>query len=153
MKHAKEFIQIMTILKPLFRESDRFCVMPFADLCDYVAWFWNRGTISFVFDDLGEAQGVCLIKLFRDLNQFLDPFVHDPCGRFVMIELMVATQPLAFASMFDELVDRWGKQELVMWDRGERTESGAPRMYCWKEFQKLARRLTYGATEHVMKGD
>ena len=134
----------MEILRPLLRQSDRFRKMPFADLCDYVAYFWNRGTISFVFDDSGEAQGVCLIKLFRDLNQFLDPFVHEPCGQFCMIELMVASDPVTFASIFDELVDRWGRQDVIMWDRGERTENGAPRMYRWREFQKLARRLTYG---------
>jgi hypothetical protein len=149
MKHAPEYIQIMQILKPLLREYEPFSVMPFPNLCDYVAWFWNRGTISFVFNDAGEAEGVCLIKLFRHLEDFMEPFVHDPCGRFCMIEVMVASQPVAFASMFEELVDRWGKQQLVMWDRGERTESGAPRMYRWRQFQKLARRLTYGITENT----
>jgi hypothetical protein len=146
-KHAPEYIQIMQILKPLLRKYEPFRKMPFANLCDYVAWFWNRGTISFVFTDSGEAEGVCLIKLFRNLEDFMEPFVHDSCGRFCMIEVMVASHPLAFASMFEELVDRWGKQQLIMWDRGERTKSGAPRMYRWRQFQKLARRITYGITE------
>jgi hypothetical protein len=145
MKHAKEFIQIMQILEPLLREHEPLRKMPFADLCDYVAWFWNRGTISFVFNDSGEAEGVCLIKLFQHLGDFDKSLVHEPCGRFCMIEVMVAEQPLAFASMFEELVDRWGKQAVMMWDRGKRTEYGAPRMYKWKDFLRLARRITYGA--------
>ena len=91
-----------------------------------------------------EPRAICLIKLFRRLEQFLDPYVHDPCGEFVMIDLMVAEDPLAMGMIFEELVKRWHSAYTVLWDRGERTEPGAPRMYSWRQFEKVARRLSYG---------
>jgi hypothetical protein len=143
MNHAKEYLQVMDQLVPLLREHRRFCVMPRALLDDWIAYFWNRGTISYLIDGEG-ARGVCLIKLFRHLGQFFEPFVHDPCGKFCMVELLVAKDPLAIAYTYFELVKRWGKPEIMMWDRGERTEGGTPRMYTWKDYEKLTRRLTYG---------
>lgn len=121
--------------------------MPFSKICDHFAFYWNRGTFSYSIDDFGEPHGACLIKLFNRLGQFLDPYVHEPTGRFVMIELLVADNPIIMAQLCDDLVARWGPQEIVLWDRDERTEDGAPRMFTWNKFMKLARRLTYGAIE------
>jgi hypothetical protein len=143
MNHAKEYLHIMDQLVPLLREGRRFCVMPRALLNDWIAYFWNRGTISYLLDGEG-ARGVCLVKLFRHLGQFLEPFVHEPGGKFCMVELLVAKDPLAIAYTYFELVKRWGKPEIIMWDRGERTEGGSPRMYTWDQYEKLTRRLTYG---------
>lgn len=142
MKHAPEYIETMKKLVPLLREHRRFSVWKFDILCDWVAYFWNRGTISYVIDDWGNARGVCLVKLFRVLPQFLEPFVHEPCGGFCMIELMVADGPETLGWLHDDLVRRWGEHEIVMWDRGERTEGGSPRIYRWNEFERLARRIT-----------
>ena len=144
MNHAPEYIRTMRSLEPLLRGSKQFLFWEFDAICDWLSFFWNRGTISFVIDDEGRAHGVCTIKLFRNLGQFLEPFVHDPCGRFVMIEVLIADSPEVMAELCDELTDRWGKQAIVMWDRGERTESGAPRMFRWHQFQRLARRMTTG---------
>ena len=68
-----------------------------------------------------------------------------------MLEFLAANHPLAIEQVCETLSDRWGPQKIVMWDRGERTENGAPRMYTWKDFRKLTRRLSYGVTE-VQKG-
>lgn len=149
IKHAQEFLEVMDSLEPLFREWSPLSVMPFHDLCDYVAYFWNRGTISYIIDDWGHAQGVCLIKLFRNLGQFLEPFVHEPCGEFCMLVLMVADGPETMGWICQDLTRRWGPQSIVLWDRGDRTESGAPRMFTWNQFQKLARRITQGVTTNV----
>jgi hypothetical protein len=143
MKHAPEYLAVMDQLVPLLREGRRFCVMPRALLNDWIAYYWNRGTISYLIDGQ-QARGVCLIKLFSRLGQFLEPFVHEPCGKFCMVELLVAKDPLAIAYTYFELVQRWGKPEIIMWDRGERTEGGSPRMYTWNQYEKLTRRLTYG---------
>jgi hypothetical protein len=143
MKHASEYLEVMAKLEPLFNERPRFSVMDFGLLCDWVAYFWNRGTISYLLDG-DKARGVCLIKLFSRLGQFLEPFVHEPGGRFCMVELLVAKDPLAIAHTYFELVKRWGKPEIMMWDRYERTEGGAPRMFTWNQYEKLTRRLTYG---------
>lgn len=118
--------------------------MPFEKVCDHFAFYWNRGTFSFSIDESGEPHGVCLIKLFDRLEQFLEPFVHQPTGKFVMIDLLVADTPIVMANLCNELVHRWGPQEVVIWDRGERTEGGAPRMFMWNKFMKICRRLTYG---------
>jgi hypothetical protein len=143
VKHAKEYLETMDKLEPLLRDGRKFSVMPYALLCDWIAYFWNRGTISYLIDE-GQARGVCLVKLFGRLEQFLEPFVHEPGGKFCMVELLVAKDPLAIAHTFFELTGRWGKPEIILWDRGERTEGGSPRMYTWDQYEKLTRRLTYG---------
>lgn len=142
MKHAAEYLCTMKRLEPLLRQGPKFRLWQFEMLCDWLSYFWNRGTISFVIDPDGVAQGVCLVKFFRRLEQFLEPFVHEPCGRFGMVELLAANSPIAISLMYDELFGRWGRQELVLWDRGERTEKGAPRMYRWEDYLKLKHRLS-----------
>jgi hypothetical protein len=149
MKHHPVYVEIMRRLLPLLRQYKPFAGMPFALLCDHLAWFWNRGTMSYVIDSGGKPHAVCLIKLFHRLEYFLWPYIHYPCGKFVMIELMVADEPNAMAHCFNELTQRFGPQEVVVWDRQERTENGCPRMYRWSDFIKLSRRLTYGAVEYV----
>lgn len=147
--HSPGFIQKMKVLAPLLRNHPPLAEMSFDPMCDWVAYYWNRGTLCYVLNEDGTASAVCLVKFFRDLRQFMDPFIHDPCGRFCMVELMVAEEPVAMGVIFTELTKRFGPQAVILWDRGERTESGAPRMYRWHQFRKLARRLTYGITENA----
>jgi len=144
MNHAPQYIETMRKLAPLIRDVPKFCVWQFDMLCDWFAFYWNRGTLSFYLDTEGANQGVCAIKLFSRLEQFLEPFIHEPGGRFAMIELMSARSSEAMGFIYDELVKRWGRREVMIWDRGERTEGGAPRMYRWDSFEKLARRITNG---------
>jgi hypothetical protein len=147
--HHPSFVQLINTLKPLLREYKPLRVMRLDDLCDWLAWYWNRGTISWLVDDSGSPQGVCLIRLFRELDQFMDPAAHDPCGEFCFIEFLSAADPITMNSLCQSLVDTWGPQRVVMWDRSERTESGAPRMYRWDQFEKLVRRLSYGLVENT----
>lgn len=147
MTHCPEFLVVVSKLLPLLRRHRPFAEMRFDELCDHLAWYWNHQTMCFVLSEFGEPRAVCLIKLFRHLPQFLDLYVHDPCRQFVMIELMVADDPLAMGQICEELTDLYGSQECVMWDRQERTESGAPRMFTWNQFMKLARRISYGTIE------
>ena len=44
---------------------------------------------------------------------------------------------------------RWGKRDLVLWERGDRTEKSvkAPRMYRWDQYMRLTGRMTYGAVD------
>jgi hypothetical protein len=142
--HAKEYLVTMRQLEPLFRQCPAFASMQFDDLCDHVAFFWNCGTIAWVISDEGKASAVCMIKLFRKLHQFLFSYIHDPCGKFCMIDVLVAEEPNAWAWVCEELIRRWGPQEIMLWDRGERTENGAPRMYKWDQFLKLTHRATQG---------
>lgn len=145
--HSSEFLDKMRVLAPLLQNYPPLASMPFDDLCDWMSWYWNRGTMVWRISDFNEPQGVCLIRLFRRLEQFMDRDVHEPCGRFAFIELSVASDPIIMGLMFNDMTSRWGPQEVVMWDRGERTEQGTPRMYRWHQFRKLARRLSYGITE------
>jgi hypothetical protein len=143
-QHHPNFIQIISTLVPLLRQYPSLSVMQFDDLCDWMSWYWNRGTMAWWISDSGEPRGVCLIKLFRRMEQFLDRDVHEPCAKFCFIELSIAADPIIMGLMFNELVERWGPQDIMMWDRPGRTENGAPRMYKWLDFCKLARRLSYG---------
>lgn len=142
--HAPEFLTVVHTLKPLLRQYQPLSVLHTETLADWLAWYWNRGTMTWQVSDLGEPQGVCLIRLFRYLEQFLDPNAHEPCNEFCFIEFSIASDPIIMGMMFQTLSQRWGPQNTMMWDRGARTENGAPRMYTWKQFRKLARRLSYG---------
>ena len=144
VQHHPNFIGVIDTLQPLLRHYPPLAVMSFDDLADWMSWYWNRGTMAWWISDAGEPRGVCLIKLFRRLEQFMNRDVHEPCAKFCFIELMVASDPIIMGLLFNELTDRWGPQDVVLWDRGERTEKGAPRMYRWEQFVKLARRLSYG---------
>jgi len=141
--HAPEYIATMRILANRIRDVPRFSVWQFDILCDWFAYYWNKGTISFVIED-GEAKGICVIKLFSRLEQFLEPFVHEPAGQFAFIEALASDRAATHAFMWKELVGRWGHPPIVMWDRCERTEKGAPRMFRWSEFEKLSRKFTHG---------
>jgi hypothetical protein len=145
MTHAPEYIATMRQLAGRIRDVPKFSVWQFDMLCDWFSFFWNRGTISFVIAPDGTAQGVTVIKLFSRLEQFLEPFVHVPDGQFLMIEVLSCDGVQTRAKMFEELFERWGKRSVVLWDRPFRTEAGAPRMWRWDQFHKLARRFTnYG---------
>ena len=147
--HHPNFLKIIQTLKSLLRTHPPLSVMRFDDLADWMSWYWNRGTMSWAIDESGEPRGVCLIRLFRHIEQFTDPIVHDPCGEFCMIELLVSSDPITTAVLCDSLVQRWGPQNIVMWERGTRTENGCPRMFRWDQFMELARRVSYGIVENA----
>jgi hypothetical protein len=142
MNHHPNYIQTMRALVPRLREVPKFSVWQFEPICDWMAYFWNKGTISFVLDG-DKARGVCTIKLFSRLEQFLEPFVHEPGGQYAMIEALVGDGPEVFGLLLKDLIGRWGHPPIVMWDRGLRTEHGAPRMFTWQGFEKLARRFAH----------
>lgn len=147
-QHHPKFIEVISILKPMLRIYPPLAVMHFDDLLDWMSWYWNRGTMAFIIEDQ-RPQGVCLIKLFRTVGQFMD-VVHEPCGKFCFIELAIAAEPHYMGAMLEELEARWGRQDVMMWDRGDRTENGSPKMFRWKKFKRLARKLSnYGKLENA----
>lgn len=148
-RHHPVFLSVVDSLLPLLQRSKALTAMPFDDLCDHLAYFWNHGTISYIIGQDERPRAVCLIKLFRNLGQFMDAYVHEPGGEFCMIECMIADDPLAMGQIFEEFTQRWGPYRTILWDREERTEIGSPRIYKWRQFEKLARRLTYGVIENV----
>ena len=152
MNHHPQYIATIAKLLPVLSSHAPFRKMNFSDLCDYLSFFWNRGTMSFCFNEDETPAGVCLIKLFAQLPSFLDEFVHEPDGDFCMVILLAADTPNTIGQLFYELVDRWGEGRMMLWDRGARTENGAPRMYTWENYLKLTRRLTYGLVEREKYG-
>jgi hypothetical protein len=132
---------------PFIRENyEPYRAMPEKSVYDTLAWYWNRGLMDIAEDRL-EFRGICLIRPIENLDDFLDPLAFHPIGRFIWVELLIATDPVTIASLFNTLVLKWGRRETVLWDRGDRTQRGAPRMYRWDSFEKLAKRLTFGLTE------
>ena len=116
-------------------------------LYKYLAWFRDKELLA-ISSSGEEIHGVCAIKLFDQLEDFLSPEAFNPTGKFCMVDLLVATSPTAIADCFETLFARWGAQETMIWERGPRTESGAPRMYTWNQYMKLTKRLTYGLVEY-----
>lgn len=147
MKYCHKFVHLMGMVTPFIQEHHpRWRDSTDAEIAWYCAWFWDRDLMSVsVINE--EIYGVCTIKLFDKLGEFLDPHPFNPTGKFCFIDLLVSVSPTATANVFQILVDRWGPQEIVLWDRGERTEGGAPRMFSWAQFMKLSSRLTYGVIE------
>jgi hypothetical protein len=116
---------------------------PEAKLQEYLTWFADRELLA-ISASGEEIYGICTIKLFDKLEDFLSPEAFNPTGKFCQVDLLVAVSPVAIADCFETLFKRWGPQEIMLWERSERTENGAPRMFTWKEYLKLTRRLTYG---------
>ena len=116
-------------------------------LYEYMAWFRDKELLA-ISSSGEEIHGVCTIKLFDQLSDFLEPWPFNPSGKFCLVDLLVATSPTAIADCFETLFARWGPQETMIWERGLRTESGAPRMYPWNQYMKLTKRLTYGLVEY-----
>jgi hypothetical protein len=142
--HCHEFLMVMEEAIPFIRENHpKWERSSDQAIRDYCAWFWNRKLMatSFVGE---EIYGICLIKLFDDLADFLEPFPFNPTGRFALVDLLIAVSPTAIADTFEILFGRWGPQEIMIWDRQERTQGGAPRMYTWSQYLRLTDRLTYG---------
>jgi hypothetical protein len=152
MKGTLEFLGFVWLadrMVPFIRENHaRWALAPADDLYGYLGRFWGKDLLAVSCSD-DQIYGVCTIKLFDRLEDWLKPFVFEPTGKFCMVDLLVAVSPLAIADCFEVLFKRWGPQEIMIWERGERTEqtTGAPRMYTWKEYMKLTRRLTYGTVK------
>ena len=147
MKTTLEFISFCWLadrMVPFIRENhSKWKDTPNQKLYEYLAWFWGNDLLAVSFQE-EEIYGVCTIKLFDRLEDFLSPKAFNPTGKFCMVDLLVAVSPVAIANCFEILFKRWGPQEIMLWDRGERTEKGAPKMFTWSQYLKLTRRLTYG---------
>lgn len=144
MNHHPCYIATMQQLLPLLRRQRTFEDFSFEAICDYFAFGWNRGTFAYVADEEGSPRGAVLIRIFEKLNQFMDPFIHVPHGTFLMVDMFVAEGPTVMARLYYDVVNRWGPRMIVLWDRGERTQNKEPRMFTWPQFERLARRITYG---------
>jgi hypothetical protein len=150
MKHALVFERIMRKVDPFIRSRcPKWPAWSFEDMCDYCAKFWNRGTMSLSVDCFGEIHGLTLIKLFRHLDDFVKEHAHDPCGKFCWVEVMIADYPQAMIEMKLGFIRRWGPQEIMMWDRADRTATKTPKIYTWDQYNKLTRRLSYGTPELI----
>jgi hypothetical protein len=145
MKSTWEFpVWLADRIVPFIKENHaRWKDAPDQDLHEYLAWFRGKDLLAVSFSG-EEIYGVCTIRMFDRLEDFLAPSVFEPGGKFCMVDLLVAVSPEGIANCFERFLARWGPQEILLWERGERTENGAPRMYTWESYLKLTRRLTYG---------
>jgi hypothetical protein len=152
MKTTLEFVGFVWLadrMVPFIKENHaKWKDTPDQKLYEYLAWFWGKDLLAVSFSE-EEIYGVCTIKLFDQLEDFLSPKAFNPTGKFCLVDLLVAVSPVAIADCFETLFKRWGPQETMLWDRNERTEGGAPRMFTWKGYLKLTRRLTYGLVERT----
>lgn len=138
------FVYLADWVVPFIKEHHpKWREEPEEKLCEYLGWYAGKSLLAIDFQGQ-EVYGVCTIKLFDQLSDFLEPKAFNPTGKFCMVDLLVATSPLAIAHCFEILFGRWGRQEIMLWDRDARTEEGAPRMYTWEKYMKLTKRLTYG---------
>jgi hypothetical protein len=115
-----------------------------------LTWYLDRGLMSFNVSPL-QIHGICLIRLFDNLNDFLDPWIHKPTGEYCFIELIISSDPLTTTDLFNQLFERWGPQRIVLWDHAARTEKGAPRMYRWDQFEKIVQLMSKGLFEPIGK--
>jgi hypothetical protein len=150
--HAQRFVKKMKRVTPFIREHHptwRF--ISDENLNDVLAWYWNRSFMAIIEDRL-EVRGICLIRIMKELKDFIDPYASDKNGDFIWVELLIATDPMAIANLFKLLVFRWGKRKTILWDRGKRTQEGTPRIYRWDQYEKLTSRLTHGLSKETNYG-
>ena len=147
MRHSQEFCEIMDRLIPFVRERyELWRNVSDEVLRDYCAWFWNRGLLIWREKD-GLITGVAIFRYFKTLDDFLDLANSDQeGGAFGWAELFVADSLETFNSLWSEVLEQGGIPEVIMWDRGDRTLNGTPRMYRRDQIQKMARRLSHGFT-------
>jgi hypothetical protein len=107
-------------------------------------WHLSKGLVSFSETQDGELRGLCIIRILEKLEHFLDPLAFHPGGGYIWIELLISLDPVAQADVHNQLLARWGARPIVLWDRGDRTQGKAPKMFTWAQFGKLKRRMTYG---------
>jgi hypothetical protein len=107
-------------------------------------WHLSKGLVSFSETQDGELRGLCIIRIIQKLEDFLNPLAFHPAGGYIWIELLISLDPVAQADVHDQLLAKWGPRPIVLWDRGERTQQGPPRMFTWNQFGRLKRRMTYG---------
>jgi hypothetical protein len=146
-----EFYRLMAQLSPFIREMyEPWENATEQTLTDILTWYLDRGLMSFVISP-SEVHGVCLIRLFNNLSDFMSPWVFQPSGKYCLIELIVSSDPITTTDLFFQLFERWGAQEIVLWDRGARTEKGAPKMYRWDQFEKIVQLMSKGLFEPIGK--
>jgi hypothetical protein len=148
------FVWLADRLVPFIRENHAKWRDGSSDgLYEYLAWFWSRNLLAVSMSN-EQIYGICAIKLFDRLEDFLKEHPFEPTGKFCMVDLLVAVSPLAIADCLESLFKRWGPQEIMLWERGDRTEktTRAPRMYTWAQYLKLTSRLTYGVVKEDLYG-
>jgi hypothetical protein len=147
MKTTLEFIGFAWLadrMVPFIKENHRkWKDTPDHELYEYLTWFADRDLLA-ISASGEEIYGVCAIRLFDQLEDFLSPKAFNPTGKFCLVDLLVAVSPVAIADCFERFFARWGPQEIMLWERDARTENGCPRMYTWSQYLKLTSRLTYG---------
>ena len=137
MTHAPEFLWVVERMAPVIRRVETYAHMSDSEIADWLAYFWNRGTMSFV-----TGKGIGVIKIFRQLPGFLEDYIHEPDGRFIEVELFSADSKATIKTIWHDLAFRWGPRDIVLWDRG--FKSGlAPRMYAWPQLTRFMEKLTY----------
>lgn len=135
------FTQMFANVKHLARTNRGLDKLPDTDLKQHLKWYWDHGTIFWHEDWKGRLTGLCLFKVFDDLKDMDDFYVHVPHGQFFMIEHFTAPGRKVMKKLFGDVCSVWGQPRFILWDRQERTQKGA-RMYTWQQFVKLARRIT-----------
>ena len=108
----------------------------------HVRWYWDHGTLSWAEDWRDRILGVCLVRIFGDIKDLDEFYIHVPDGKYLYIEYLCAVGPNATAAVQKQLYDRWSPREVIMWDRPDRTEKGAPRMYTLEKYMEIVRRMS-----------
>jgi hypothetical protein len=151
MKHAERFLKVCSKVVPFIKEHHpKWHGSSEENVCNYLAWYWNRDLMAVSWSG-DHVYGVCLIKLFDRLEDWLEDLPHHPTGNFGMVDLLISISPSATLELYEILFERWGPQKVVMWERGERTLDKAPRMVTWAGYKKLLRRMTL-TTGNVLYG-
>jgi hypothetical protein len=142
-EHKEIGFNIVPVIAFIRRHYQPWKDGPNAHLAVMLAWFWTHGFMA-VSADESAIRAVCLIRIMNKLEDFLDPFAFDFDGDFIWIEILISSDPIAQADVHNQLEARWGPRRIVLWDRGERTQKGSPRIFTWAMFCKLKKRMTYG---------
>jgi hypothetical protein len=131
-----EAMKTFKYLEPRLRRIEILAPLSFQHLADWFNYHWTHNTVFHV-----ENRGVCVVKLFSRLEDFFEDYVHDPSGPFVAVEAASCETGHVLYELYEQFVNRWGPRPVVLWDRGPKKTTVCPRMYSWRQYEKLVRRM------------
>ena len=136
----------MELIAPKLWQIESVSTLTFDELSDWFAFYFSRGTTAVLIRD-GDCKGIAVMKLFSRLEQFFEDYVHEPSGKFVEVVAAYFGEKATMQACLNVFKERWGAQEIVMWERGSKKTGLAPRIYRWEQYERLVRKFSHELTK------
>ncbi len=108
---AEEIAQFVVLHNPPMRKWMRH------DLVYWIGWACEQGFCIPISNDGLQLHGVVIAKPVMAIDEMRDHYAFDPEGKWVYVELAIATHPIILRCIAIALLKRFGMREAVFWHR------------------------------------